>query len=258
MNMKYKIPFFSLILFIHILFSACSSQVYSTSHGGYATVTVDPCSSMQLPLLAEPITDLLISFDDTSFVASYTPQEQKAGLIMQLQDLRRQLTKIEVPYCLADLKKFTQDYMNSVIVELTYSMGGVDSDQIDEEVRSSQMIRNILNRECRNVLGVTYEPPNATIPDTGSLIATAQMTPSVDATIVVKNESYERVNIRSLPNLNAPIIGGMLPGEILIGFGKDETSEWVMVEFNEKIGWVNASVVSLNYSLNILPVVPND
>jgi len=206
----------------------------------------------------EPIKDLLISFDDTLFVSAHTPQAELAEPIMQLQNIRRQLTKLDVPYCVEKLKLHSLDYMNSVIIYLTYFMGGAEKGIIDEGMQSSQIIRDVMVKEYKNLLGVAYLPPQTNIPDTGSLMATANVTPSVDATIVVKNEGDEKVNIRSLPNMNAPVIGGMLPGEILIGFGKDETSEWVMVEFNEKIGWVNASVVSLNYSLNILPVVPNE
>ena len=245
-------------LVLCLLLCACSSKESSAATYKDVTPTCDPCSPDELPMQVEPITDLLISFDDTLFVSAHTPQAQLAEPIMQLQIIRRQLMKLEVPYCVKKLKEHSLDYMNSVIIYLTYFMGGAEKELVDEGIQSSQIIRNVLDSEYQNLLGVAYVPPQTTIPDTGSLMATAQVTPSVDATIVVKNESGEKVNIRSLPKLNAPVIGGMLPGEILIGFGKDENSEWVMVEFNEKIGWVNASVVSLNYSLNILPVVPND
>jgi len=62
------------------------------------------------------------------------------------------------------------------------------------------------------------------------------------------------VNVRSQPNLNADIIFQLEPGMQAIGLARNEPGDWLQINLNGTIGWVNAEMVTTSAAVEELPI----
>lgn len=236
--------------------SACSYLTSVVTPTSMPTIVVDPCVSANIPTLLEPIDDLLYAFDDITFVANFTPQVQLTQPIMKLQSSRRALDALKGPICLDELIKASHDYMNSVILYLSYFMGGVEKETIDAALLTSQELRVMLDSEYQKLAGFSIpsspsiQPSSFEINQTPEIAVTGMV-----ETIEVKNAGNQGVNIRKDADINSSIIGSLTAGETIIGYGKDVTGRWIMVKTNSTYGWVNVEMVELNYVLEEIPII---
>lgn len=241
-----------------VLLSACSNLVSVVTPTSMPTLVMDPCVATNVPTLLKPIDSLLYAFDDITYVANFTPQLQLTQPIMELQSIRRELDIYKGPKCLNVLIDTTRDYMNSVILYLSYFMGGAEKDTIDAALATSQELRALMDSEYQKLSGYSIssspfiQPSSLEIKQTPEIAVTGMV-----ETIEVKNAGNQRVNIRKDPDINSSIIGLLSPGETITGYGKDATSKWILVKTNSEYGWVSAEMVELNRLLETIPIIDN-
>ena len=254
--MKHKIfPVFLVIAGLFFI-DGCTESINRVQPTNTPIPTLDPCLPANLPTAVQPVSDLLYAFDDITFVANYTPQVQLTQPILELQSLRRQLDDSTFPVCMDTLKKTTRNYMNSVILYLSYFMGGVEKEKINATLKSSQEIRAMAESEYQKLLG-TGIPSFPSVLPSGSDI---QQTPQIAVTgsanpIQVKNAGNQAINIRKEANINSAIIGSLQSGEVITGYGRDTTGMWIMVKINAAYGWISAEMVEINPPFESIPEI---
>ena len=253
--MKNGIIFFITILGVAFL-NACSGSLSIATPTSMPTSEIDPCDPVNYPSLLKPIDSLLYAFDDITFVANFTPQVQLTQPIMDLQSIRRDLDAFAFPSCLHAYKSATREYMNSVILYLSYFMGGVEKESIDEAMQTSQELRLVMDSEYQKLVGTGIPSSPSIQPSSFDVIQTPEIVVTgIIETIEVRNAGNQAVNIREEPDINSKVIGSLLAGETIMGHSKDATGEWILVKTNSAYGWVNAEMVELSQQLNSIPEV---
>jgi len=239
-----------------IFLGACSGPTSEISPTSTPTREVDPCDPVNFPALLKPIDSLLYAFDDITFVANFTPQVQLTQPIMDLQAIRRDLDAYTSPSCLQSYKSATREYMNSVIMYLSYFMGGVEKDSIDTAMQTSQQLRSVMDSEYQRLVGTSIPSSPSIQPSSFDVVQTPEIAVTgIAETIEVRNAGDQAVNIRLEPDIKSEIIGSLLAGETILGYGKDATGGWILVKTNSTYGWVNAEMVELSQQLNSIPEV---
>jgi hypothetical protein len=145
---KERLPFVLSILILVIVLSGCGGNVPATStdaivstaasteesvstEAASASTTPDLCISPQIEAEAQRVHKHMREFDDASTLASSVPQAQLNISIADLQRIRREAEDEEVPPCLADLKSYQLNHMNSVINTLLAFLRSRDPLAID-------------------------------------------------------------------------------------------------------------------------------
>ena len=126
--------------------------------------TPDPCSLPQLETEVQEVHRHMREFDDASVLASNVPREQLSGSIADMQRIRREAEDETIPPCLAQLKAFQVQHMNSVISTLIAFMGGTDQQTLDQGISLARQQHDQYTLELAKVLGLTVvavTPPSA-------------------------------------------------------------------------------------------------
>jgi hypothetical protein len=86
--------------------------------------------------------------------------------------------------------------------------------------------------------------PTATAMDLVFVEADRSMaTPSFGTAQLPKSQGIKPLQLHSEPDTNAPVSGEIFPGAEGIVLGMDSTQKWVLVQFDNQVGWT--PVVSL-------------
>jgi len=249
---------FLITIFGFTLLNACSSSLNTASPISVPTSVVDPCMPANIPITLQPVNDLLYAFDDITFVANFTPQMQLTQPIMDLQSIRRKLDASESPICLDVLKKTAREYMNSVILYLSYFMGGEEKDTIDAAILTSQELRSVMDSEYQKLVGTgipsspSIQPSSFDVNQTPEIAVTG-----ITKTLEVKNAGNQAVNIRKEADINSEIIGSLPAGQTVTGYGKNATGGWILVKTGSTYGWISSEMVELNLLLESIPIFYN-
>ena len=212
------------------------------------TATPDPCDAENLLEEVEKVQDLVNEFQDTWYVANFTPQAERILPIMEMQAVRRDLLKLDVPDCEEAIKIASLNYMDSAINYLILFMGGEAEENVDASFQNSQVLWQTVLGEFNKILtsaGVVSEE----LPDIG--ITTPQTT---DSGVIVGNESTQRVNVRSQPDINADIISQLEPGMQAIGLSRNESGDWLLINLDGVIGWVSTETITTSAVIEDLPI----
>jgi hypothetical protein len=113
----------------------------------------NPCAPQNILVEVRKVYDRMHKFDDISFVANLTPQDQLADPVLKMQDVRYELEYVDVAECVAPLKQSAINYMNSVIIYLAHFMGGIDRQQVNLEITTSDQLRNTYDAELARLTG---------------------------------------------------------------------------------------------------------
>jgi len=113
----------------------------------------DPCSAQNILEEVKKVYDLMHKFDDYTFVANLTPQDQLSMPIMQMQDVRYELEYVQVAECVQPLQQYAINYMNGVIIYLSHFMGGMDRQQVNMEIMAADELRNSYDAELARLTG---------------------------------------------------------------------------------------------------------
>jgi len=212
------------------------------------TALPDPCASENLLEEVEKVQDLVNAFQDVAYVANFTPQTELILPIMEMQAVRRDLQKLDVPACEEAIKTASLNYMNSTINYLSFFMGGETKENVDAGIQNSQVLWQVVLGEFNKLLtsaGLVSEE----LPDIGNA-----MPQTTDSNFLVGNDGTQRVNVRSQPNLNAAVISQFEPGMQAIGLARNEPGDWLQINLNGVIGWVNTEMVTTSEAVEELPV----
>ncbi|MCD6356920.1 MAG: SH3 domain-containing protein [Anaerolineaceae bacterium] len=212
------------------------------------TATPDPCAPENLVETVKGVQDLVNAFQDTAYVANFTPLTELVSPIMELQAIRRELQKLDVPPCEEAIKSAAINYMNSTINYLAFFMGGEVQENVDAGIQNSQVLWQVVLGEFSKLLS-SAGLVNEGLPEINSSMPTM-----TDSGIYVSNEGTQSVNVRSQPDLNASIIAELEPGMQAIGLARNEAGEWIQVNLDGVIGWVFAETVELTTAVEELPV----
>lgn len=212
------------------------------------TATLDPCASENLLDEVEKVQDLVNEFQDIAYVANFTQQTELIVPIMEMQAVRRDLQKLDVPVCEEAIKATSLSYMNSTINYLAFFMGGETKENVDAGIQNSQVLWQVVLEEFNKLLtsaGLVSEE----IPDIG---ITAP--PSTEGSVIVGNEGGQRVNVRSQPDIDADIISHLEPGMQAIGLSRNEPGDWLLINMDGVIGWVFTETVTASAAIEELPI----
>ncbi|MGE5464279.1 MAG: hypothetical protein ACM3PS_13045 [Syntrophothermus sp.] len=120
--------------------------------------TPDPCAKGQLEAEVQKVHRHMREFDDASLLASNLPRDQLKDSITNLQRIRREAEDEEIPACLADLKKYEVDHMNSVINTLVSFMGGTSQQALEQGISIAREQHDQYTLELARLLGLTVVP----------------------------------------------------------------------------------------------------
>lgn len=220
-----------------------------------ATPTPDPCAPENLLEEVEKVQDLVNKFQDLAYLANFTPQTELIVPIMEMQTVRRELQKLDVPACEETIKTAALNYMNATINYLAFFMGGETQENVDAGIQNSQALWETVLAEFNNLLtsaGLASED----IPDiseTTNTETTNTETPS-DMGIIIGNEGVQAVNVRSQPDINAEIVSRLEPGKQAIGLSRNSGGDWLLVDLEGVIGWVYTEMVTSSVPTENLPI----
>jgi hypothetical protein len=133
--------------------------------------TPDACSSSQIEASVQKVHRHMREFDDASVLASNVPREQLSASVKELQRIRREAEDEEIPPCLANLKSYQVDHMNSVINTLVAFLGGGDTKTLEQVITIARQQHDQYAIELARLLGLTVVP--ATVPVVGTPEETA-------------------------------------------------------------------------------------
>jgi hypothetical protein len=100
-------------------------------------------------------------FDDEAVLASTVQGEQLMNSIASLQRIRREADGTLVPACLAQLKTYQIQHMNSVINTLVAFTSGSDQQIIDQGIQLARQQHDRYTLELARLLGLTVVPAPA-------------------------------------------------------------------------------------------------
>jgi len=212
------------------------------------TATPDPCASENLLEEVEKVQDLVNAFQDVAYVANFTPQTELIVPIMEMQAVRRDLEKLDVPVCEEAIKTASLNYMNSTINYLSFFMGGETKENVDAGIQNSQVLWQVVLGEFNKLL-TSADLVSEELPD---IVSTVPQT--TDSSFFVGNDGPQRVNVRSQPDLNADIISQFESGMQAIGLARNEPGDWLQINLNGIIGWVYTETVTTSAAVEELPV----
>lgn len=213
-----------------------------------STATPDPCAAENLLGEVEKVQDIVNAFQDVTYVANFTPQTELVVPILEMQNVRRELQKLNVPACEEAIKTASLNYMNSTINYLAFFMGGETKENVDAGIQNSQVLWQVVIGEFSKLLtsaGLVSDE----LPDIGSTLPSTS-----ENSIFVGNEGTQGVNVRSQPELNAEIVASMEPGMQAIGLSRNEAGDWLQINLDGVTGWVFTEMVTLSGSVEDLPI----
>jgi len=216
------------------------------------TAEPDPCAAENLLDEVEKVQDLVNEFQDIAYVANFTQQTELIVPIMEMQAVRRDLQKLEVPVCEEAIKTASLNYMNSTINYLVFFMSGETKENVDAGIQNSQVLWQTVLGEFNKLLtsaGLVSDE----LPDVG---ITAPST--TESSVIVGNESTQRVNLRSQPDIDADIISHLEPGMQAIGLSRNEPGDWLMINLDGVIGWVFTETVTTSADIEELLISESD
>ncbi|HLO31094.1 MAG TPA: hypothetical protein VK249_18240 [Anaerolineales bacterium] len=154
----YLLPLYLLSL------SACNGRPIAAQPAVVSTMTLDPCSSENLPATVQPVNDLMREFDDASQIASSTPVQGLTDIISNLQRIRREAEDVQVPPCLGTLKTHQLNHMNLMIQTLIAFVGGANQETLKNGLEMARKEHDLYSLEIVRLLGITLAPLTATPP----------------------------------------------------------------------------------------------
>ncbi len=151
-----------LVLIPAILLGACNSNYVQAVPSSTAIVTLtatpDPCAAANLPASVKKVNDLQREFDDASQLASNLSRDQLPDSISNLQRIRRESEDLNVPSCLAALKTYQLNHMNTVINTLIAFVGGANQQALTDGIAQARKEHDQYELEIARLLGITVTP----------------------------------------------------------------------------------------------------
>jgi hypothetical protein len=217
-----------------------------------SSATPDLCQGKYKLDQIEQITRLTRHFDDVSILAQFTPQEQLAAVVLEMQHIQHQAEDQVLSACLEGLRAAQLNYIRAVISTMTSFLQGVPNDQINAQINASRQIRQSYEMEKAAQLGIPYfTPTSPPIPTQTPVTPTATLGPY---TATTRQDIY----VLQGPAINFTAIDAFMVGDTVNVIGRLASSDWLMIETLTaagRPGWVPVQLVTLNVGLYELPIV---
>jgi hypothetical protein len=239
----------SLIL-VTIFLSGCGAP---PAQSVIPVTAVDRCAPETIKDEIAKVTTFQRDFDDVSFLAQSTPQNQTAVVILELQRLRREALDYDAPTCLLNLKDLQVQYMTGVVSTLMRFMAGGDAELINQQLNAARELRVNYETELARLLGIPYQTPTA-FPTVVQPSATPEPTA---ATLIVSTE--QDINLFQGPGINYAVVGNFLRGQQAMAYTRTENKEWVLIQMldNPEVqGWVAVRLIKVDGEIDILQALP--
>lgn len=217
------------------------------------TPTKDLCAPENIKGEIEKITVAQRDFDDISFLAQSTPQNQAAVVILELQRYRKVALDQKAPACLKALKENQIKYMTSVVATMMNFMVPGKTDLVSQQLTITRELRVNYDAELARLLGVKYETPTP-LPTQAPTAVPSEATP---VALLITTE--QDINIFQGPGVDYPVAGNFLVGQTAYAFTRTEKNDWVQVQLADKPeiqGWAAVHLIKINGDINALPVAP--
>lgn len=243
------------LVVISIALAGCAAPPAQAEQAQIPVTGVDRCAPDNITDEIAKISVFQRDFDDVSFLAQSTPQNQTAVVILELQRLRRTALDYDAPPCLLTLKENQINYMAAVITTLMRFMAGGEVQAINQQLAMSRELRIKYEAELARLMGVEYQTPTPwpTMPPSTS-------TPVPEATPVTLGVGTDQdVNVFQGPGVDYPVLGYFIHGTQAIAYARSENNEWLLVQLVDKPdvqGWVGTRLVKVEGDIAILPVPP--
>ncbi len=211
------------------------------------TMTPDPCSQENLSGEMESIRSGLGEFHEMTYIADNSRAEDLISPVMKLEEIRTDLSDLELPNCLSNLKRTYLDYTAMVIRYLSSRMNDPRSDEYKVDQQNSQTLWSAVESEYEKAILTVQEE---FIPLTGKDKAFQE--PEYTG-IIAENDGFTSANVRSDADINSPVIGRLEPGMQALVIGKNKDSNWIRINLAGLHGWVYIDTVALSVSVDEVP-----
>ncbi len=86
------------------------------------------------------------------------------------------------------------------------------------------------------------------------ILSSGKSTPTpIFQNIIVRNAGRYSVNIRALPDMDGKIIASFKAGDKATGLSRTEDGNWILIEYQERQGWVSSDLVEILLPVDSLP-----
>ncbi len=238
--------FLTAISVIVLLFTGCSPSTVAPTQAVVnpvtPTVLVDQCAPETITTEVAKLDELITEFEDVLGLAGVTPQQQLAPVILRMQDVRRNIEKLELPACADVLRASAVTYVNQVVSYLTIFMGGtVNADELNKEIAASDSLKVAFETERARLLGIAYVPEPTRTPQPTAVV------------VVVTNPTDADVPIYEFPRTNSNVLGSIQPGGQAMAVARTADNTWLLIAVSqEQFACVEASKVSVQGSIDLL------
>lgn len=250
MRQKILYPLTFLVILV-VMFTGCSETPPATALPAGPTATpqaagtIDArCSAEGLPLEIARLDALTTDFEDVFVLAGVTPQQQLAPVVLRLQDIRREVNKLDVPDCLTTLRTQTAEYMDQVVAYLALFMGGADQvAEVNPEIAKAEGLKNVYEAERAKLLGLDFSPQPTRTP-----IPTP-------VAVNITNSGTENIPLYELPRDDSTVVGSMSPGAQAVAIARTADGAWLLIPVSEEqFVCVKTSQVTLQGSIEQLQI----
>ena len=225
------------------------------------TSTLDICAPENIGTEIEKIHKIMHAFEDTSLLASSTPNQQLYSAISDLQRIRREAEYLEIPICLENLKKLQLTHMETVINTMMAFYTGTNSETVNAGILQARQEHDAYTFELVELLG-GMPTPNATQVAEASLVPTE--TALLDAVLTVTLlKNLSAANMRDTPSPEGKVVDWLERKQVAEVFGQIEGGSWFLLSIPsqpDKKAWVASSSIEIvegnKESLPIITPVP--
>ncbi len=235
----------SLLTVIVMLITGCTTSPEATVATAptlqSSTVAAgDPCSVDSISSLMDEIDFQAKEFEDVLSLAMVSKQDSLTTLVLRLQDVRRNIEKLEVPACAATLQTNLISYMDQRIAYLTTA---IQSSAISEEdIQKGDELRNAYLQERSRLLGEAFKPVPTSTPQPTQVV------------VLATNTSGANLPIYAMPTLDSTVLGTLNAGGQVQVIAHTADYAWLVIVISQtQGGFVEASKVTVQGALDQLP-----
>ncbi len=239
------LPLFSLLILIVMLIAGCTTSpeatvaTVPTSQTSTAAVG-DPCSLDSISSLIDEMDIQAKEFEDVLSLAMVSKQDSLTTLVLRLQDVRRNVERLEVPTCAATLQTNLVSYMDQ---RITYLTTAIQTSAISEEdIQKGDELRNVYLQERSRLLGEAFEPVSTSTPQPTQVV------------VLATNSSGADLPIYAMPTLDSTVLGTLSVGGQVQVIAHTADYAWLVIVISQtQGGFVEASKVTVQGALDQLP-----
>lgn len=244
--MRSKILFlFSFLTVFMLLFTGCTaspqaSTTVTPTLQPSAVVGEDQCTSEALSSLLADVDAQVQEFEDVLSLAMMSKQDSLITLVLRLQDVRRNVERLEMPACAATLQTDLVNYMNE---RISYLTNAIKSSAIaEEDIQKGDDLQNVYLQERARLSGEAFNPIPTSTPQPTQVV------------VLATNSSGADLPIYALPAFDATVLGTLSAGGQVQVIAHTSDYAWLVIVISQtQGGFIEASKVTVQGAIDQLP-----